>query len=452
MFPAASPEATRTPSASDSRISLWVVLAYGALLTLLAIGHSPTLDEAQGWLVAKSLSRPIDFFILPSEGHPPLWHWLLRVLSLGLDFPQARYFTLGVGLLNAVLLRRLLISQPALLAMLLFTFAVLQSWGFYFRPYPLVFTGVIVTLLLERQGRPILATWVLALCCGLHFFGGFLFALWLLWRLHQRTPLHQLLGPSLLALAFGAMAVLSVLGNSSAGHPKLGFVDGTLANLAWTVMYPKLRVAAVAVVTVALLAWGLRKTPFLAIALLGLLLVFSIATWALYDLYPWHLAFMTMACLMAFQLAGTKAAPWVLPLLLVPQVGAGLIAVIERMGQPAWNEPDLYAIIKADAGPDFDPSKQLVASPDITGVSTAAMNDITMISGNNGAPVGAIDWRGWHVGDLDPALLTRPRPFWVLCSDCDPILAYMGTVGGKPTQIGYRRHFDNFPITAYRID
>ncbi|MBU1305480.1 MAG: hypothetical protein KKF33_08170 [Alphaproteobacteria bacterium] len=457
MFPAASPETSpaATPAVSTGKAnlaSLVVVLAYCALLTLLALGHAPSLDEAQGWLVATTINRPIDFFILPSEGHPPLWHWLLRLLSLGMDLPQARFMTLGFGLLNAFLLRRLLQGTPLLLAMLLFSFVGLQSWGYYFRPYPLIMTGIVCTLLLNRSGRQQAASWVLAVTCGLHFFVGFLFAFWLLWQWRQGVRLRALIGPSLLAACFGAMAVLSALGNSTAGNPTIGILDGTLANLAWTAMYPQLRLPVVAVVTMALLGFGLRKTPYLAVTLLATLLVFAVATAALYALYPWHLAFMTMLCFMAFQFAGAKASHWVLPLLLFPQVEAGLISVFGRLQQPNWAEPDIYAIIKADAGTGFDPARQLVAWPDIAGISTVAMNHISMTSGNNGAMLGPIDWRGWQVGDMDPALLTRPRPFWLLCSDCDMILAYLATAGAAPTQIGYRRHYDNSPITAYRID
>lgn len=65
---------------AETMASLAVVLAYTALQIVLFAAHDPWLDEGQAWLWATTISSPIDFLIIPSEGHPPLWYWLLRLL------------------------------------------------------------------------------------------------------------------------------------------------------------------------------------------------------------------------------------------------------------------------------------------------------------------------------------------------------------------------------------
>lgn len=214
LFPAASPDAAIRGAARPNldAIAAWVIVAaYAAAQIALFIGHNVWRDEGQAWLWAQALSSPWEFFVVPGEGHPPLWFWLLRGLSTFFTFDQARYLTLGVALLNALLLHRLLRGELLLLTLVLCTHVILQYWGYHFRPYGLVFTTILTALLLERAGRNIAATWVLAIACGLHFFSGLIFGLWLLVQLRRRTLIRHLIGPALLAAFFGLCAILSSL-------------------------------------------------------------------------------------------------------------------------------------------------------------------------------------------------------------------------------------------------
>ncbi len=113
LFPAASPEAQAANAAAtpltrdDDRIPMAIVVGlYCVLQVAMAVMHDPWTDEAQAWLWATNLSRWQDFLVIPGEGHPPLWYWLLKVVSLGLDFSQARFLTLPMAILNACLLAR----------------------------------------------------------------------------------------------------------------------------------------------------------------------------------------------------------------------------------------------------------------------------------------------------------------------------------------------------------
>ncbi len=457
MFPAASPDqaaATAAPARVDNdRIPTAIVVgAYCVLQIALSLQHDPWNDEAQAWLWATTINRWQDFFILPGEGHPPLWYWFLKVLSFGLDFSQARLITLPIALLNAFLLARLLKGQFLLLTMMLFSFAVLQFWGYHFRPYSIVFLAMLSALLLDRAGRSLAATWCLAIACGFHFFAGFPFALWLIWQWRRGTPWPQLVLPSLVAASFGALALVSGMGNVTAGASTVSLLDGTLANLSWIVVHPDARHPLIALLTLALLCFGLRREPILLSGLIALLVAFSAGTSAVYGKFPWHLAFMTMMCFMAFMVAAPRSKTWVLLVLLAPQVVFGVSAVAERLKHPAWAEPDLFAAISADAGPSFEPATQLVAWPDIAGLTTAAVEGISFRSGNDGSVMGPVDWLTWDYSAFDESFLTTPRPYWVICSGCQPLLDHLKQAGLSATLLASKFNLDDGPKEAYRVE
>lgn len=456
MFPAVSPEtvaATESAPQRKSRLAVLIVVGlYCALQLVMFAMHDPWIDEAQGWLVAKSLSRPLDFLVIPSEGHPPLWFWLLRALSLMLDFSPARLLMPIVAMVNAYLLSRLWRNDVVLLTLVLFSFVVLQFWGYHFRPYGLVFTALLSALLLDRNGRPVAATWCLAIACGFHFFAGFLFAFFLIWQWQKRTKLTHLVPPAVLAAAFGISAVLSGLGNSTIDQPLDNVIDGTLSNLGWLGMFAALRVPSVALVTLALLIYGFWAKPVVLATLLALLVTFAVATSRVYNLYPWHFAFMTMLCLMAYVWAGEKAKRWVILAILAPQTIVGAWAIVERLSHPVWLQPNLYAVIRANAGPDFSPETQLVAWPDLVGLATAAAEDIQFISGNTGETLGPINWRSWKERTIDKRVLDVPRPYWLLCADCEVILDLLEENGMRGTYLARKSNIDNGEFDAYRVE
>lgn len=455
MFPAASPDRAEAaqPTQPVDRAGLVVVLLYALSQITLAILHDPWLDEAQAWMWAKALSAPMDFFIIPGEGHPPLWHWLLRLLSSVMGFSEARYLSTALAIINAFLLSRLLRDELVLLVLFLCTFVMLQFWGYHFRPYGIVLCCMLSALLLDRQGRDLASTWVLALACGFHFFSGFLFAFWLVWQLRKGTRPLQLLAPALFAAVFGVLAILSGRGNTTAGPIEIGLLVGTIQNLSWTGMIPELRTWALALLNVAALVFALRKQPVILAALLALLLVFSVATAAVYGKFAWHTAFLTMLCFMAIMVAGlNRERRLVLGLLLLPQMVFGFAGIAYRLSSMGDGAPDLYQAIKADAGAGFDPETQLVAWPDLAGVAMAAINDITIINGNGGPPLGPVHWRSHDDDAFAPALLDLPRPYWLICVACAPVLTYLEDNGRVPILLGERLNPDNGQFAAYRVD
>jgi hypothetical protein len=456
LFPAASPESPPLAKAGmrlEAIAAAAVVLLYAVLQIVLFASHDPWLDEAQAWLWATSLSRPIDFLIIPGEGHPPLWYWVLRLLSVFLDFNQARILGLLIALANAALLWRLLGRDAPLLFAMLGTFVLLQFWGYHFRPYNIVFTCILGALLLDRQGKGVAATWMLALACGFHFFSGVVLAFWLVYQRTRGTPILSLLPPSLLALAFGVMALLSGLGNTTVGPATPNLLVGTLHNLSWIGMIAPLRGFWLALVTIAVLIVGLYRHPVILTTLLVLLVAFAVGTAAIYGKYPWHSAFMTMLCFMAIMVTGLEGRRWVLLALFLPQVAFGVAGVGQRLTSPVWTAPNLYAAISQDAGAGFEPARQLVAWPDLAGVAMAATENITLVSGNDGSLLGPIDWRNRSAGTIDPALAERATPYWLVCGKaCAQVLGYLDEHGRKTTLLARKTNIDNGEFFAYRVD
>jgi hypothetical protein len=456
LSPAASPEiADGRPSASaldtDTIVALVLTLAYAALEIALFTLHVPWRDEAQGWLVAQALSQPMDFLIIPSEGHPPLWFWVLRGLSVFTSFDQARYLTLGVALLNAFLFWRLLRHQMLMLVLMLCSSVVILQWGFHFRPYGIVLTLTLLALLLDRSDRRVAGTWALAIACGFHFFAGFLLALWLLvqWR---RTPIVGLIAPSVLAALFGISALVSGMDNPAAASSLGNLLPGTLDGLSWWMPGEQFHHPIAGLAYPCLLAFGLWRSPAILAALLSLTLLFAAGTAVIYGEFQWHAAFMMVMAFMAFILAGTKARLWVLMLVLAPQAISGIASAKTALLEHASGDIDIYSIVQADAGLTDIPTQQLVGWPDYMLATAAARLDFTYRSGSNGSTLGPVDWRTRSREMIDPGLGTLPTPYWLVCKECQPVLDFISGAGLSISAIGNALNYSDGRIYAYRID
>lgn len=456
MFPAISPDAGLARPArlsnTDALVGLAFVLAYAVLEAVLFADHVPWRDEVQAWLVARSLSQPLVFLIIPAEGHPPLWFWILRGLSTFASLDQARYLTLGVALLNATLLWRLLDRQLLLLVLMLCSSVIVLQWGYHFRPYGIVLSTVLGALLLDRAGRKVASTWLLAIGCGFHFFTGFLFAFWLIWQWRRNTPISALLGPAVLAALFGISALLSGRGNPEASTNLANLFPGILDNLSWWMPGTQFHHPAASIGYPILLTIGLWRSPFILGTLLTLTLGFAAATAVVYGEYQWHTAFMMVMAFMAFMLAGSKARLWVLMIILVPHAVMGMSNVKHALQEKATGDMDIYRIVQADAGMDHIPEQQLVGWPDYMVASAAARLDFTYRSGNNGSTLGPVDWRTRTRWMIDPGLATLPTPYWLVCKNCQPVLDFISGSGLTVTSIGSAINYSDGNIYAYRID
>ena len=97
-----------------------VFLFYVALTLWLALHHEPWRDEADSWLMARDATVSQIIAIGPDSGHPPLWYFLLKPLSLS-GLPYA--------------------AQPALNLIIIWV----AAWLLVFRsPFPSLLSGSIL--------------------------------------------------------------------------------------------------------------------------------------------------------------------------------------------------------------------------------------------------------------------------------------------------------------------
>ncbi len=430
-----------------------IVLAYLALMTALLLHRDAWLDEAQAWSWAIHLSSPADFFVIPGEGHPPVWFWLLRLISHVLSFEQARVLTLGIATVNALLLVRLFGSNLVLLTLILFSNVVLHTWGYHFRPYSLVLALTLTTVLLARQGRLVAGAWVMAFACGLHFFAGFLFALYLLTAWRRGLSLRASLLPMALGLLFGASAVLSGLGNPVGEITFVGFPVKFLNVLAtpfWMGAYPDWLMASAAVL---LTVYGLRKAPDVLAALAVAAVLFASFASAVYAPSEWHMAFLITFLIMSFGLAGAQATRWTFIVLLIPQFLYCVIRTNLELSNPPYDGNVAMAAIRADAGPGFDPATQLVSWPDTLMVAPSVRDGFAFIGASGQRHPQPMDWRKRRYDSLDTEVLaTTPTPYWLACHYCASALVTLASAGRGAELVLAPPSPDMFkPIWVYKV-
>lgn len=171
-----------------------VFLAYLTMLVVLTVFHEPWYDEAQAWMIAKNATWKELFFSIPHyEGHPPLWHLILRPFALlGLPYEPC---IKGVSMVIAgvsvwLLLYRSPFPKPLKLA-LPFTYFLLYQYAVISRPYCLLLLAFFLAACAwpRKNERPWPFVGALLLLCaassyGIVLAGGIAIA-WLL-ELHQK--------------------------------------------------------------------------------------------------------------------------------------------------------------------------------------------------------------------------------------------------------------------------
>jgi hypothetical protein len=437
-------------SRADTLVPLLIVAAYLAVELYFFSIHEPWHDEAQAWLKAKELIG-WQFLAIPGEGHPPVWYWLLRGLSHVISFDQARLLMLGVAAINAWMLARLFGERPILLFMLFASLPLLHAWGFHFRPYPLILTCVLVALLADRAGRPMIATWVLALSCGLSFLSGWLLAFWLLVQLHRRAPVSSLVAPAIVAALFAVSAILSSSGNVDMGPQRESLVTALFDVLALPFAIPAFNSIVIVAIAAAIIGYGLWRFPFVLGSIATLWLLLGIFGAFFYGLREWHAAFGLMLVLMAFSV--TKAPIWPLLLLLLAQDYWGIKKSVQEIRFPSAADGPAYEAILTDAGARLDTERNLVSWPDHIMTPSAARRGFRFVSGNNGHVVAAIDLTSRKHGDMSHKVFAEtPGPYWLVCFQCEDPLAIVRSTGRQITELMPRTEAIAGAVAAYRID
>jgi len=404
---------------------------YVALAAFLFFMHLPWRDEGQAWLWAKELSSLRDFFVVPGEGHPPLWFWLLKPMTWVMPFDAARYLNLALTVLNGFLLRELLKDRFWLFAVVLATAVPLFFYGVTFRPYTLILTLTLVALILTRQGRTVAAAWVLALGAGLHFYASFIFGLWGLVQLGRRHRILPLLGPVGLAAVFALLAVLSARGNPDGAltldSPFFGPVFDFVAGFGMDTPFAPL----VAVAIVVLIAQEFRGDRVTLAALLAATVLFACFTYFVFGNSARHLSMMPVLVLTGFALARPRPTGWRTAILLLPWLWATAQSLDQAVNVPysgAWAAYDALSAAAAEAGEALGP-KTVVVWPDQSFSAPAAAHDFRYTSGNSGLEIGPVNWSTRHHTDIAAAAFDRAVPYWLACTYCERLWPLMDALG-----------------------
>jgi hypothetical protein len=214
--PQPSPPAAPLLSPRIRHISSAALLAaYAAVIFALTARHVLWGDEVQGWLRALSLSPFKDFLVIPGgEGHPPLWYWLLRLLSLSMNLDQAVWLSPLLACIAGGLVAWLGRDRPLLVFAALFS-APLMWWPEIFRPYELGGLFLLAAVPCLRRQDFLDCGVFLSLACFTHFYCFFALPLFLGEEfLRHRTVRILKIIAAPCALAF-ALIFLSAQGNDA---------------------------------------------------------------------------------------------------------------------------------------------------------------------------------------------------------------------------------------------
>lgn len=138
--------------------------------------HEPWFDEAQAWQIAKNASwHDILFFLPHYEGHPPMWHIILRLVSYtGIPFVTAmKLIQLVIYSLTVLVLEFKSPFSPILKITLPLGFFFTYQYSVISRPYTLFMLAVLLCALYykKRKEKPFAYMLTLLLMCLCHSYG-----------------------------------------------------------------------------------------------------------------------------------------------------------------------------------------------------------------------------------------------------------------------------------------
>ena len=160
----------------DFITSCIVTAVFSAIVIIGLLFHETWYDEAQAYLIARDASlHDILFYLTHYEGHPPLWHLMLKAaIALGIPYSlsvKAVQFLLYEAVLILIEFRspfgRLLKTAVPL------SFYLIYQYGVISRPYILLMLACLLTAMTfkERKEKPLRYILALILMCLAHSYG-----------------------------------------------------------------------------------------------------------------------------------------------------------------------------------------------------------------------------------------------------------------------------------------
>lgn len=161
-------------SQSLFKILFFLIVSATAIIGLYF--HEPWFDEAQAWLIGRDASLYDILFVIPHyEGHPPLWHLILKAVSLpGMPYEFSikivQFFFFELSLVLIVFFAPFRNSAKVLIAsgyFFLYQYCVLS------RPYAMLMAAIFICAMLykNRNNRPFTYVLSLLFMCLCHSYG-----------------------------------------------------------------------------------------------------------------------------------------------------------------------------------------------------------------------------------------------------------------------------------------
>lgn len=155
----------------ETALRLLALTAYSALLFVLVINHEYWFDEAQAWNIARDNDIAGIFSMMKYEGHPPLWHLILKIFTaFGCSWRALGLVSWGVMTLTAAIIIFCLPLKPYVQAALLLSSGMLYTNSVISRVYCLIYLllAVIALLYPHRKKHPVLFGLAVALLANTH--------------------------------------------------------------------------------------------------------------------------------------------------------------------------------------------------------------------------------------------------------------------------------------------
>lgn len=148
-----------------------ILAAYSAFLLIVVLNHEYWFDEAQAWVIARDNDLGGIIAMMKYEGHPPLWHFVLKLfISLGCSYTALGLVSWGISTLAAAVILFALPVKPYLKAAILLSSGMLYINSANSRVYCLInlLLALIAWIYPHRKRLPVLFGVLVALLANTH--------------------------------------------------------------------------------------------------------------------------------------------------------------------------------------------------------------------------------------------------------------------------------------------
>lgn len=159
------------PKTGKTILKFAALAAYSFVVLILVFNHEYWFDEAQAWNIARDNDIAGIFKMMRYEGHPPLWHFILKIfISLGCSWRALGLISWGASTLTAAVILFALPAKPYLKAAMLLSGGMLYVNSVISRIYCVI--NLLVVLLAwiypHRKKHPLLFGLIVALLADTH--------------------------------------------------------------------------------------------------------------------------------------------------------------------------------------------------------------------------------------------------------------------------------------------